>query len=79
MSYDLISKTTPKARKEHHCIWCCERIVAGEQYVHEISKYEGYLQNHKWHNECREASKEYFADCEEFEPHAFKRGSTDER
>ena len=70
MSYALLSATTPKARKEHRCIWCGQKILIGETYRHERSVYDGDMQNHKWHLECDKASAEYFAENgEEFDPY----------
>jgi hypothetical protein len=80
MSYSLISETKPKASKDYPCIWCQEKILKGEVYVHEISKYDGRLQNHHWHPECDAASVDFFTGTgeEEFDPHSFKRGSLEE-
>ena len=55
MSYEQIDSTKPIARKEHKCIWCAEPIVKGEKYYHDISKFDGTLQNHHWHLECVDA------------------------
>ena len=76
MSYTLLSQTEPKARKEHRCIWCGEKILVGEQHTHERSIYDGNFQNHRWHGECFKSSREQFSewdDCE-FEPHQNERG-----
>jgi hypothetical protein len=80
MSYELISETKPKARKEYSCIWCPEKIEAGAEHVHEVSKYDGELQDHRWHPECRAAATVYFRESgeEEFSPHECKRGTTEE-
>jgi hypothetical protein len=80
MSYTLLSETLRKARKEHRCIWCPEKINAGEQYQDERSVYDGQMQDHKWHPECLVAAKEFFIierDAE-FMPHEFDRGTHDE-
>lgn len=76
MSYQLISKNKVKTTKEYDCIWCVEKIVKGEKYIREINKYQGNLQNHKWHFECFEISKKYFHKFgeEEFSPYECKRG-----
>ena len=80
MSYELLSETTPKARKDYSCIWCGEPIPKGEFHVHEVSKYDGDFQDHRWHPECIKASKEYFsADGEEFFGGEFKRGTSEEK
>lgn len=79
MSYQLICETKPKARKEYPCIWCVEKIQKGEVHIHEISKYCGDLQDHRWHPECRLAATKFFHESkeEEFEPGVCKRGSTE--
>ena len=74
MSYELISRTEPKARKPYVCIWCNDPIVKGDKYVHEVSKYEGNLQDHHWHPECESAGRRYFSESEEFDPGSFERG-----
>ena len=62
MSYVLMSESTPKARKQHRCIWCGEAIEVGETYRHEISIFDGNWQNHKWHLECDKDAQEYLKD-----------------
>lgn len=69
MSYSLLSETTPRAVKQHKCIWCGEPILVGERYVRERSNYDGHMQNFAWHRECKRASAEHFRYEEEFEPH----------
>jgi hypothetical protein len=69
MSYTLLSSTSPKARKDHKCIWCGEAIPKGEKYTHEKSVYDGEMQDHKWHDECLKwANKNHFPHQEEFDP-----------
>ncbi len=79
MSYELISQTNPKARKDHDCIWCREKILKGEVYIYELSKYDG-LQSHHWHPECQEAACKEFKESgeEEFMAHGYERGATNE-
>ena len=69
MAYELISDTRPKAKKAHKCAWCGEEIPVGEIHRHEVSKYCGDFQNHRWHLECDEAAKKSFDESfdEEFE------------
>lgn len=71
MSYTLLSQTTPKARKEHRCIWCGETILKGKQYTAERSVFDGEMQNHHWHPECLEDCRlENSDECEyEFLPY----------
>jgi len=60
MSYQLLSKTEPKAKKDYKCIWCPEGISKGVKHVHEVSTYSGEFQNHRWHPECYSAATKYF-------------------
>ena len=53
MSYTLLSEVERTARKAHRCIWCWQRIDAGERYVDERSVNDGDMQHHHWHPECR--------------------------
>jgi hypothetical protein len=81
MSYDLISETKPRARKAYSCIWCGEAIAVGEVHSHEVSKYEGTFQNHRWHPECWDASQEHgrINMGFDFEPHEFARGTANSK
>lgn len=73
MGYVLIRESFPIARKPHRCIWCGETITVGIKHCHEISKYDD-LQDHRWHQECREASFDYFCNGEEeFSPYENER------
>ena len=80
MSYQLLSETEPRARKEYSCIWCSEKIRKGEKHVHESSKNDGDFQDHRWHMECRTAADLFFCTSweEEFTPHDHKRGTDEE-
>lgn len=53
----------------------------GETYKEEASVYYGELQHQRWHPECYEAAQKFFRESgeEDFEPHACKRGTTEER
>lgn len=75
MSYDLLSKIQRKARKNHRCIWCGQAILVGENYSHETSVYDGYMQDHKFHLECRNDADEYFYSTreEDFDAYENKR------
>ena len=76
MSYQLLSKTEPTARKLYHCMWCPEDILQGEKHVHEVSKFDGEFQDHRWHPECWAAALLYFSGADDtFEPHQCKRGT----
>lgn len=78
--YELISETEPVARKDYRCIWCPELIRKGEKHIHEVSKWEGEFQNHRWHPECQKAADGYFRKCgeSEFDPNTFKRGTSED-
>lgn len=74
MSYELLSESRPKARKDHRCIWCGQKIEKGTTYISERSVFDGEMQNHHWHVECSEASQEYFSQGEcEFDPYSNER------
>lgn len=70
MSYALISERTHKALKRYRCIWCGEQIPMGTRYVREFSVYDGDVQKHKWHPECKDAAEEFFRESgeDEFAP-----------
>jgi hypothetical protein len=78
MSYQLISKTLPKARKEYPCIWCSEKINIGEIHLKEVGEFDGDFQSNRWHEECHNAAQMYFKESGEdcFEPYGNERGST---
>ncbi len=58
MSYTLLSETRPVARKDHHCIWCGEKILKGNEYIYERSVFDGDMQNHHWHEECLDDARD---------------------
>ncbi len=68
MSYHLFSMTERTAKKRHRCIWCGQGIEPGTRYHDERSAYDGRIQKHRWHPECRTASDEHFrTEGEEFD------------
>ena len=70
MSYTPLSESKPKARKEHQCIWCGEKILIAENYHRETGIYDGGFQHSEWHLECILDAQEYFRkslECE-FDP-----------
>lgn len=82
--FESLSTSTPISRKDRQCVWCPEKIVAGERHVLEVGKFDGDFQSNRYHAECRVASERYFKDgydnwSGEFEECAHKRGSTEER
>lgn len=58
MNYTLLSEVERTARKTHRCIWCWQLITVGSRYMDERSVYDGDMQHHKWHPECRAAMLE---------------------
>lgn len=44
---DLLSRTRPKARKEHKCIECKCTIYAGEVYEKDVTVYDGNFATYK--------------------------------
>lgn len=82
MSATELSVTTPKARKQHRCIWCGEPILIGEKHVVFRNIFECQINTDRYHNECHDAMitcpREWDLD-EGFTPHVFKRGTTELR
>ena len=78
MSYMFFSMINRKARKAHRCIWCGQAIKPGEHYIDERSLYDGRIQRHRWHPECKDAADEYYRDFneEEFSPYDNERPNT---
>jgi hypothetical protein len=74
MSYALLSEATPRARKEHHCNYCGEKILIGEQYYRETSVYDGNMQDIPMHLECERAEKIEHAGEGEYERDPFEGG-----
>lgn len=66
MSFTLFSCDVRTARKRQVCIWCGEAIEPGTRYFDERSVYDGNVQRHRWHGECKAD-----ADVE------FRKGETD--
>jgi hypothetical protein len=65
MGYTLISEREHKAAKRYRCIWCGEQIPIGTRYVREFSVYDGDVQKHNWHPECKGAAEEFFRETGE--------------
>jgi len=69
------------AKREYLCIWCPEKIKAGEKYVRLVGVYDGEFQSNEFHPECHKAMERFFAenrDETEFMPHECKRGTNEE-
>ena len=75
MTYRLLSSDERKARKQHRCVWCGEKILKGEKYRHEKSVYDDQMQDQKMHMECVKAADAYFKETreEEFDPYEHER------
>ncbi len=72
MSFEVISDTTPVARKQHRCVWCGEPILKGQKHFHQVGKMYGDIQANRWHFECFDAAK--LEDIEDgFIPHENER------
>ena len=78
MSWQSISESTRKARKEHKCVWCGEPILIGESHLVSTGTFEGRFQSNRYHDECRGPAAEICQENEGFSAYAFKRGTTDE-
>lgn len=80
MSTEFISSRTVRAKKQHPCIWCVEKIEVGEIYQQEVLKFDGDFQDNRYHPECLDACKKSLKQEgeSEFEPHNCKRGSLEE-
>lgn len=71
-----IDTTHPKARKEHDCMWCGDKIVIGENHSKWVGIWEGDFQSNRMHHECVGAFNESALDDYGFEPHQQRRGKT---
>lgn len=69
--FTMISERTHRAARRYCCIWCGELILQGTLYVREFSTFDGEIQNHAWHPECRDAADAYFqtGENDEFSPY----------
>jgi len=52
MCLELIREGDPVAKKEHRCIWCGETILKGEKHHQQVGRFDGELQDGRYHNEC---------------------------
>jgi len=65
MTYELIRRSTHKARKPHRCNWCHTPIEVGAKFIHEAGKYEGDFQVLRFHPECHDAIAKYLKETGE--------------
>lgn len=82
MCLELIRVSEPKAKKEHPCIWCGEAILQGEKHHREVGKFDGRIQDGRFHEECWTASRKFWDENDytcEFTEREFRRGSTEPR
>ncbi|MBU1767862.1 MAG: hypothetical protein KJ648_07160 [Candidatus Omnitrophica bacterium] len=72
-----------RAKKEHRCSWCDEKILVGERYARWLWKDGGDLGPVLMHFECEEGMthlQRLERESEiEFQPGTFKRGTSEER
>lgn len=80
MSTQFISTRIVRAKKQHDCIWCTEKIAVGEIHQREVLRFDGDFQNNRFHLECIDACHKHLKQSgdNEFEPHGCKRGSQEE-
>lgn len=76
-----LKDTKHKARKEHKCIWCGEKILIGETYSYSVGIFCGEFYSNKMHLDCNKVccSPENDYCCDGFEAYSYKRGSLEER
>jgi hypothetical protein len=84
MSYEEISCTKPRARKEYSCSWCGEKIIRGETHQSRTYKNGGDFNSSREHTECAAAmSTLNFNDWDNmdncYEAGEFKRGTTESK
>ena len=75
----FLSEETHRARKQHTCSWCGQKIEPGESYVRQRLIFEGEPVTNKFHPECDEASSIVAREeggCFTFDPGENERPST---
>ncbi len=79
MNYQALQQSKLKARKQHDCLWCSEKILSKEIYYYEVGVYDGHFQHNRWHPECLQAFYKSFKETGEdlIYPHESKRGGTE--
>lgn len=50
----ILKETEPKARKDHVCDWCGNKIKAGTKYFYQVCTVDGDFQTVKYHPECKD-------------------------
>jgi len=56
MSFTALTSEVRKARKDHCCVWCREKILAGENCFYQSGPFDGVFQSNYWHIECDKAA-----------------------
>jgi len=79
MSYTQLAAEHRKARKDHKCVWCGEKILKGQTYDYYAGVFDGEFQISRYHMECTGVAGEW---CREndpwgdgFDPYQFYRGT----
>jgi DNA-directed RNA polymerase subunit RPC12/RpoP len=77
MCFEIETTTHPKAKKEHRCIWCGEKILVGEKYTRQKGIFDGEWQDNPWHDDCLEGADDHFTSmgeyCWSFDPYGGER------
>lgn len=79
MSYTELRCIERKARKEHRCVWCGQKIEKNTLYFDRGYIFEGELKSDKIHLECKLGMENSSPDISEgFMSGQFERGYTDD-
>lgn len=57
MSFELISASYPRARKQYACEWCGQKIEVGEKHYSRTFRFDGF-QTGRMHLECEKAMRD---------------------
>lgn len=55
MGYNELSAKIVKARKQHSCEWCGQKVLIGEKCFYRAYKFDGDFQSGHMHLECKVA------------------------
>jgi len=75
MCLELIREGDPVAKKDHRCIWCGETILKGEKHHQQVGRFDGEIQDGRFHRECWTVASESFKDECEFTLWGHERGT----
>ena len=66
MCLEIFRDSDPVGRKDYPCIWCGEVIPKGEKHHQQVGRYDGEIQDGRYHNECWADALERFraGDCD---------------